>query len=237
MDEGLIVSDIYASYGRREVLRGVSISLSSGEIVSLVGPNGAGKSTLLKVIAGALSPQSGHVILGNSDILNIPQFKRSTRGIGYLMQGGPVFSSLTVEENLSLAYTAGENGHRKTNWKEVLAYTPDLKNILGRRAGLLSTGQRQLLAIALVITGTQRKHVLLLDEPLAGLSPGPAQNIFAAIRRIRAEQGVSILLVEQNLRAAMELSDRLCVLKSGTLVAEENANDVDMRRIEEAYFG
>src|SRR5947209_3739717 len=143
MDEALIVSDVYASYGRREVLRGVSISLSPGEIVSLVGPNGAGKSTLLKVIAGALSPQSGRVTLGNINVLNLPQFERSRRGIGYLMQGGPVFSSLTVEENLSLARAAEKRRNGKTNWEEILACTPSLKSMLRRRAGLLSAGQRQ----------------------------------------------------------------------------------------------
>lgn len=237
MDEALTVNDLYASYGRREVLRGVSVSLSRGEIVSLVGPNGAGKSTLLKVIAGALPPRAGRITLGNSNVQKLPQFERSRRGIGYLMQGGPVFSSLTVEENLGIASTARRNGGGEMSREEILKYTPGLKSMLRRRAGLLSAGQRQLLAVAMVVTGMRGKKVLLLDEPLAGLAPGPAQDIFAVIRRVRDEWGASILLVEQNLRAAIELSDRLCVLKAGTLVAEDNAKDVDVRRIEEAYFG
>jgi branched-chain amino acid transport system ATP-binding protein len=233
----LIAKDIHASYGRRAVLHDVSITISPGEIVSVVGPNGAGKSTLLKVIAGALVPESGRVTWGDSDLTHLAQFERARLGIGYLMQRGPVFSSLTVEQNLDLARVSRRNGHSKASWKEVIQHTSDLASVLGRRAGLLSAGQRQLLAITMIVMGQHRKQILLLDEPLAGLSPGPAQEILSTLRRIRQEDGVSILVVEQNLGAVIELSDRLCVLKHGVLVAEGNSKSFDTRRIEEAYFG
>jgi urea transport system ATP-binding protein len=232
MSEALILSDIHASYGRREVLRGVFLSLASGEVVAVVGPNGAGKSTLLKVIAGTLAPRSGRVVLRGEDISSLPQFERARRGIGYLMQGGPVFASLTVQENLDLACRAGGQGQVEAGQEEALAAAPDLKSLLGRRAGLLSGGQRQLLAISMIVAGAQAKRVLLLDEPLAGLSPVPAKDILALLKRLRDERRVAILLVEQNLGAAIELSDRLCVCKSGALVREEEAGGVDMRRIE-----
>jgi ABC-type branched-subunit amino acid transport system ATPase component len=233
----LIAREIYANYVRRQVLHGVSISVAPGEIVSVVGPNGAGKSTLLKVIAGVLVPRSGRVMFGDKDVSNLAQFERARAGIGYLMQGSQVFCSLTVEENLRLAIFSHKNSRGKASFHDVLEQAPDLEQWLGRRAGLLSAGQRQLVALAMIMLDKQHKRVLLLDEPLASLSPGAAQDVLSTIRKIRENSNVSILVVEQNIGAVIEVSNRVYVIKGGVVVAEEDSNSIDARKIEEAYFG
>lgn len=237
MAEPLTTRDIWAGYNQREVLCGLSLQVERGEIVALIGPNGVGKSTLLKVIAGALAAKSGTMLFNGVDMSGIPQFERARRGIGYLIQGGPIFSSLTVAENLRLAGNGNRNGSGQQRETDVVGLISDLQDLLGRRAGLLSAGQRQMLALGMVLMNTVPDALLLLDEPLAGLAPGLVDKMVNALRRLPQTFGSSILLVEQNLRAAIAAADRICVLKAGKIGAEHRASSVQIPEIEEAYFG
>jgi branched-chain amino acid transport system ATP-binding protein len=217
----LLVEDICATYGGRDVLHDVSFEIRPGEIVALLGPNGAGKSTALKVVAGELRPTSGRISLGEDDITHVPVHGRARRGVGYVRQGGAVFGSLTVGENLVLAH---RNGHGR-RVDDVLAVLPPLRELLTRRAGLLSGGQRQLLAIAIVLSSQPSNAVLLLDEPLAGLAAPLQDVVLEELRRLRDECGASILLVEQNVRAALHVANRVYVLRDGWVAAVDDVND------------
>jgi branched-chain amino acid transport system ATP-binding protein len=251
MSHLLTAQEIYASYHKKEILHGVSLEVGAGEIVALIGPNGAGKSTLLKVIAGALPAKAGTVIFNDHDVTHLPQFERARRGIGYLIQGGEVFPSLTVEQNLNLGGTVVSTGRRLSErsstrrngrgnggerLEEVLALFPDLKAIFDRRAGLLSGGQRQMLAIGVVLMNQHPDLFLLLDEPSAGLAPKLVEMILGKILDIRDHFGTSILLVEQNIRKALEISDRVFLLKNGSMIGKECPRTLNTEKLEEIFF-
>jgi branched-chain amino acid transport system ATP-binding protein len=165
----LRVENIHAAYGKKEVLRGVSLSMQQGEIVALIGPNGAGKSTLLKVIAGFLKPLHGQVWLDGKALNSLAAHERVGQGIAYFMQGGKVFPNLTVAENLEMGLASLSVQNKKDGIPAVLEIFSNLKDLLNRRAGLLSGGERQALALAMVLV--RRPHLLLADEPSVGLSP------------------------------------------------------------------
>jgi ABC-type branched-subunit amino acid transport system ATPase component len=214
-DSRLTILDVRAGYGKKEVLRGVTLAAGKGELVAIIGPNGAGKSTLLKVIAGFLRPSSGSVLLDGRDISRLAPHERVKAGIGYCMQGGRVFPSLTVSENLALA--SGGNGPNN-DLEQILEVFPKLKDMHGRRAGLLSGGERQ--ALALAMTLVRRPTVLLLDEPSAGLSPGLATAMLDKAKEVGHTWGLAVLMVEQNVRGAVSVADRACALANGEMVLE-----------------
>jgi urea transport system ATP-binding protein len=184
--------------------------------VAIIGPNGAGKSTLLKVIAGFLRPTAGTVLLNGRDVTRLAPHERVRAGIGYFMQGGRAFPSLTVRENLSMA--GDEHGSGKGNLEQVLEVFPKLREISGRRAGLLSGGERQ--ALALAMTLVRRPTVLLLDEPSAGLSPRLVREMLDKVREIGQSWGLAVVMVEQNVREALGAAHRVCVLAEGRSVFE-----------------
>ena len=229
----LQIDNVVAGYGKKEVLRGVSVSVRSGELLALIGPNGSGKSTLLKVACGALKPRSGNVMLAGQSVTATALHKRVRLGLSYFTQGGPVFPSLTVAENIRVAAA----GTRRLPFDDaldlVLSTFPVLADRLKIRAGLLSGGQRQMLALGMVLV--HRPQVLLLDEPSAGLSPGLAREIMATVRTL----GITIVLVEQRVREALEIADRAIILVNGKLAAEtdEPQDWLTDGAIEPFFFG
>ena len=227
------------------VLRGVSLSLDEGQIITVLGANGAGKSTTLKAISGLLRTQEGHVTRGNIefegeriDRLSPDEIVR--RGIVQVLEGRPIFQHLTVEENLltgSLFRSrAGNGGVIKQDLEQVYHYFPPLKGLRKKTSGYLSGGEQQMLVIGRALMG--RPRVMLLDEPSLGLAPMLVQEIFHIIRRINEESGVSILLVEQNANVALEVASYAYVMETGRVVldgpAEQLAANAD---IKEFYLG
>jgi len=209
----IVVNDLRAGYTKEvEILRGIDIELDDGELVTIIGPNGAGKSTLIKSIFGLVPPSSGSVLLRGEDVTGKKPHVMVAHEVGYVPQVKNIFETLTVDENLTMgAYLnhkqAGIQREKLFDWFPMLA---DRKNT---KAGKLSGGQRQLVAISRALMASP--SILLLDEPSAGLSPANVDEIFRRIRDIK-ERGVSILMVEQNARRALALSNRAYVLDQGT---------------------
>ena len=193
------------------ILRGVNLELSRGELVSIIGPNGAGKSTLIKVIFGLLAPWNGSVVLRDEDVSGLKPHSMVARDVGYYPQVNNVFPSLTVEENLEMgAYLEPQLSRERK--KVMYDWFPVLAEKRTARAGTLSGGQRQLVAMARALM--PKPDLLLLDEPSAGLSPHNVDEIFLRIEDIR-DRGFSIIMVEQNARRALALSDHAYVLEQG----------------------
>jgi len=193
------------------IVRDLSVHVGAGEIVTIIGPNGAGKSTLIKAIAGLVVIEGGEIRLGGSDISGARPDQLADHGIAYVPQSANVFQTLTVQQNLVLA-SQRLAGNREGRVEAMFDLFADLRERRAIRAGGLSGGQRQMLAIAMALVA--EPTLVLMDEPTAGLSPRAAQEVLALIRSIAAE-GVSVLLVEQNAKAALRISDRAYVLAEG----------------------
>jgi ABC-type branched-subunit amino acid transport system ATPase component len=214
----LKMEGIQAGYGAKPVLQGLSLEVRSGELLLLIGANGAGKSTALRVAMGGLKPTHGRVVLDGADITRRPMFERVRLGMAYMMQGGEVFPSLDVQENLAMAVTAARSAGRSDALADVLERFPVLLANARRRAGLLSGGQRQILALCMILT--QAPRVLLLDEPTAGLAPSLAKDVLTRLRELGLHLGVGILMVEQRVADALPLADRAVALIHGTAAAD-----------------
>ncbi len=231
----LEVGDIFSGYGDMEVLHGVSISVAEDEIVTIIGPNGAGKSTLLKTIMGYLIPRKGKIILHGEDVTELQPDEKVKRGVGYVAQLNNVFPSLLVKENLEMGgYT--ENGATvRKKIGEAGELFPILKEKRKQRAGTMSGGERQMLAMARALMTDP--ELLLLDEPSAGLSPKVAQAVFEKIVEIH-QRGTAIVIVEQDAYQSLGISDRGYVLAMGKNEFEDEADKIlDNERIREAYLG
>lgn len=214
----LTLENISASYGSKTVIDEMSLRVEASDILTLVGPNGAGKSTALKVAAGTLSPDSGEVHFDQQSITHLPPHERMKLGLGYCIQGGRVFPSLTVYENLKLGTRTLSTDEREEVLDEMLALFPVLKPLMNDRAGVLSGGERQALALGMVLG--HRPRTLLLDEPSAGLSPRLVRDLLDKVRLLNQEWGVSVLLVEQNVGEALRIADRAAVMVEGTIAEE-----------------
>lgn len=210
----LKAENIFASYGKREVLKGVNIHINKGEIVSLIGPNGAGKSTILKTIIGLLIPEKGKIYFNDLEITGLPVYRRTELGIGYLFQGGSIFTNLSVVDNLKIS-----SKYRLTNCEKVFSLFPELKETINMRAGLLSGGLKQMLSLSMQLI--KEPELLLLDEPSAGLAPSMVKNLISKIKEINQESGISILLVEQNIKQALSISNRAYLMRNGKIISEE----------------
>lgn len=231
----LKVEDIKASYYKKEILRGLSLGVRREEIVSLIGPNGAGKSTLLKVIFGLLKPKDGRVIFDQTDVTGNRPYNNVRQGISYFIQGGEVFADLTVNENFRLGYFQEEETPFEERRNEVLEIFPDLKRFQTKRAGLLSGGERQMLALGMILT--KRPKILLLDEPSAGLAPSLVKSLLSTIKEIKKRFHTSILLVEQNIKEALRISDRAYLLRAGRIEVEGTSENIlRCKEIEEVFF-
>jgi branched-chain amino acid transport system ATP-binding protein len=213
-----------AGYKEVHVLFDIDAEIKKGGITTIVGPNGSGKSTLLKSIFGLTTVYSGKVFYKDEDITKVPPHDRTKKGIAYLPQVDNVFTNLTVEENLKIAgYTL--NGDEYTERREIaLNAFPELKDFLNRKAGTLSGGERQFLAIATALV--RRAEVLMLDEPTAQLSPKFAEIIFNKILELRDDFKLTIALVEQNVKRALEISENAYLLVSGRVVFDGKAQEL-----------
>ncbi len=214
----LEVDGIHAGYRDLPVLRDVSLRVGSGELVALVGPNGAGKTTTLRVITGLLRPTTGDVRFEGRSLIKEPPHRIVEMGGSQVLEGGRVFTGLTVLENLELgAFTHKARKLKDENLGRVFDLFPRLKERQKQRAGTLSGGERQMLAIGRALMSNPR--LLMLDEPSFGLAPILVEQIFRMITEIN-KQGVAVLLVEQNVRAALELTQRAYVIENGRIVGE-----------------
>ena len=217
------------------IVRGVDLSIGRGELVAILGPNGAGKSTYVKAIAGTVPTFGGTVLLGGKDITATPLHKRIGEGLAFVPQTENIFASLTIAENLQLAADVLEASLRAARLQKMYAMFPDLAARPKLRAGLLSGGQRQMLALARALI--VEPGVLILDEPSAGLSPKIVGTVFAMLKEIN-RSGVTLLLVEQNVRAALAIADRGVILVEGELRHQGKAADlVNDPLLAELYLG
>ena len=218
----LEASDVVAGYGQTEILHGVSISVGEGEIVTVIGPNGCGKSTLMKSLVGLVQVRSGSITFRGDEVSGYPPERIVRGGLCYVPQTDNVFPSLTIRENLEMgAFVRGDDYSRRV--EEMFRLFPDLASRPQRRAGSLSGGQRQMLAIARALM--LDPALLLLDEPSAGLSPAMMHVVFERIREVNAS-GVALLLVEQNARQALQMSDRGYILVAGENRLEDSGKDL-----------
>ncbi|MEE8347198.1 MAG: ABC transporter ATP-binding protein [Dehalococcoidia bacterium] len=230
----LEVEGVVAGYGEVEILHGVSLVLGRAEIVAIIGPNGAGKSTLLKAIFGLVPVRGGRIQLADEDITNLPPDRIVLCGMSYVPQTENVFPSLSINENLEMGAFVRQNG-LKERLERVYDMFPDIANRRGERAGRLSGGQRQMLALARALM--LDPQVLLLDEPSASLSPKMVDSIFEKIGDISAA-GTAIVLVEQNAREALSFSKRAYVLATGENRLEgESAGLLDNEEVAKLYLG
>lgn len=233
---GLVVDSVHFAYGGARALNGVSLEVPSGSVVALLGSNGAGKTTTAKVIAGALAPASGKVFFEGQPIAGLPAHMVMRRGIILVPEGRQLFAQMTVQENLLMgAYKE----RRRTRIAELLeqsyATFPRLRERRNQIAGSLSGGEQQMLAIARGLMGEPR--LLVMDEPSLGIMPKLVQEIFELIRQIAAT-GVSILLIEQNARASLELASRAYVLEKGRIILQgEGRALLEDKFVQDAYLG
>ena len=232
----LEVRDLQVAYGAATALWGVSLEVRAGEMLCVVGPNGAGKTTLINAIAGLLRARAGRIAFQGRDITELAPHRFCAAGIAIVPEGRRLFTGMSVLENLELgSYLPTAKAHRRQSLEAALALFPVLKARLGSAAGELSGGQQQMVAIARALMA--RPRLLLLDEPSLGLSPLIVHDVFTAIRQVNAE-GVSVMLVEQDVTTALELADRACVLEEGRIVAEgEPAALLARPEIQRAYLG
>jgi branched-chain amino acid transport system ATP-binding protein len=232
----LEVSGLEVRYGTVPAVRGLDLSVGSGEIVGLIGPNGAGKSTTLHAIMGAVRPSAGDIRLAGTSIRGRPPEQVVRAGIALVPEGRRIFSELTVEENLRLGLSGRRGKDGATEAVErVYELFPVVRESRSRQAGLLSGGQQQQLAIGRALVA--EPDVLLLDEPSLGLAPTVVNTVFEALAAIRA-QGVTILLVEQRAQRTVAFADRTYVVSNGELRLTLGPEDAaDTRRMVEAYFG
>jgi branched-chain amino acid transport system ATP-binding protein len=228
---------ISASYGRVKVLKDINMSVENGEIVCLVGANGAGKSTLLKVISGIVPAASGKFLFEGQDITNKKPDFIVKAGLSHVPEGRQIFADLTVRQNLMLGSyvhkVAKEEMERLYN--SVFDLFPILKTRLTQKAGTMSGGEQQMLAIGRGLMSQPK--LLLLDEPSLGLAPLMVETILKVIQNLRST-GISILLVEQNVNAALQISDRAYVMETGSIVTHGNARELmENDEIRKSYLG
>ncbi len=236
MSENMVeLKNVNAGYGKFHVLFDIDLEVPKGRITVVVGPNGAGKTTLLNTIFGLTTVYSGKVIFEGRDITRVPAYRRAKLGIGYTLQLFNIFSTLTVYENLLLAAYDIPRKEFEERLKEIYELFPVLKERRNQKAGTLSGGERQMLAISISLL--RKPKLILLDEPTAGLAPKLAKEVLQAIRKLR-EQGYTIVLAEQNARAALEIGDQGVLIVSGKIVFKGSAQELLSRKdLAEMYLG
>jgi branched-chain amino acid transport system ATP-binding protein len=235
-DPLLELKDVRASYGRIEALKGISLRVERGSVVTLIGANGAGKSTILRTLSGILRPREGSIKLNDQELTTMPAEKIVKLGMSQVPEGRRIFAPLTVKENIMMgAYTRSDPAEIQATIERVHKSFPRLREREGQYGGTLSGGEQQMLAMARALMS--KPSLLLLDEPSMGLSPILVEEIFKIIALIN-EQGTSILLVEQNAQMALSVATRAYVLETGSIVlsghAKEIASNPDVKK---AYLG
>lgn len=237
MTPALLLDNLDVSYGAVQALRGVTVSVSEGEIVTLIGANGAGKSTLLRAASGLVRPRSGSVHFFNSDITKASIPSIVSRGLIHCPEGRRIFSNMTVKENLELgAYLRTDKTGIADDYERALVYFPRLRERLMQNAGTLSGGEQQMLAIGRSLMS--KPKLLMLDEPSLGLAPLLVQEIFKIIVTINKDYGTSILLVEQNANQALSIANRAYVIETGRITISGPAADLKANPdVQSAYLG
>ena len=222
----LTIDDLHVAYGQSEVLHGLKLAVARREIVALMGRNGMGKTTLMKALMGLLPIRRGAVRVDAADITALKSYQRVAKGVAYVPQGRMVFSAMTVEENIETGF--GRSG-KGTILSELYGLFPVLKEMRKRRAGNLSGGQQQQLAIARALASEPK--ILLLDEPTEGIQPSIIRDIGRTLKRIRDERDLAILVSEQVLSFATDVADRVVVIENGELVHEEVGAAIDEAKL------
>ena len=232
----LEVENIHAYYGNIHALRGISLHVEKGEIVTLIGANGAGKSTTLKSISKLIQPQSGRIILEGEDITDTPPHELVYKGITMVPEGRGVFAKLSVEENLEMgAFSRSDTQGIKQSFERVYTLFPRLKERRSQIAGTLSGGEQQMLATGRALMTSPR--LMLMDEPSMGLAPILVESTFEIIKSINQE-GTTILLVEQNATMAFSVANRGYVLQTGEIVLHDTADALRKNEmVQKAYLG
>jgi len=221
----LELQEVHSFYGTSHILHGVSLEIEDRGMVSVLGRNGVGKSTLMRSVMGALRPRRGKVVFKGQDVTHLKSHRRAKLGLSYVPQGRDLIPDITVEENLFLALMGKGNGGGQLKVPDyVFEYFPAIREFLKRRAGVLSGGQQQQVAIARALI--QEPDLLLLDEPTEGLQPSVVTEIQEIIRRIHAERGCAILLVEQNLDFVRDVAERFAMMENGRILAQGHVKDL-----------
>ncbi len=234
-DPILTVADLHAGYGATEILRGIDLAVAPGEIVAVLGSNGAGKSTLNRAISGVLRPWRGAIRFHDEQIERAKPSAIVSRGLIQVPEGRRIFPNMTVAENLDLGCYARARPRREQNRERVFGIFPRLAERQGQSAGTLSGGEQQMLAIGRGLMAEPK--LLILDEPSLGLSPLLVEELFTLIKSIN-QQGIALLLVEQNVVQSLEVAQRAYVLDNGTIVLQGSAADVrNDPNLKRAYLG
>jgi branched-chain amino acid transport system ATP-binding protein len=228
----LKLSSVRSGYGRVRIINDVSMSVASGEIVAVIGRNGVGKTTLMKTIIGDVQSTAGSIEFRSIDVTRLRPSKRAGLGIGYVPQGRGIFSRLTVAANLALG--AGVGAAPEADLERAFDFFPVLKKRLAQMAGSMSGGEQQQLAIARILAG--KPDIMLLDEPSEGIQPNIVQEIGRTIRRLRDEQRLTIVIVEQNLNLIQAVADRCLVMDKGAVVATITPQELDDPEIAKRYL-
>ena len=236
MSSMLEVKNIQVAYGKIIAVKDVSVKVDKGEIVTLIGSNGAGKSTTLRTISGLIKPKSGEILFNGQRIDGVPGHDIVAMGICHSPEGRRIFPRMTVKENLELgAFLRNDKVAVNADMERVFDLFPRLKERIDQRAGTMSGGEQQMLAVSRALMGDPK--LLLLDEPSMGLAPVLVELIFETIVKIR-QQGVTILLIEQNATAALEVADRAYVLESGAVKMSGSAKELSSDdKVTKAYLG
>ncbi len=234
---GLSVTGLDAAYDRLQVLREVSLSVSPGELLAVVGSNGAGKTTILRSVSGLLRPTAGTVRLGDTDITQFGAERIAALGLAHVPENRLVFPTLSVDDNLVLGnFVRRKDGGFEQRRDEALTLFPRLRDRINLAAGALSGGEQQMLAMARALMSDP--SVIILDEPSLGLAPKVVGEIIAALAHLRDDKGLAVLLVEQNVRAAFKVADRVLVMDRGSAVTEGTpAQLASDERVRAAYLG
>ncbi|MGA9533547.1 MAG: ABC transporter ATP-binding protein [Anaerolineales bacterium] len=233
----LQINDLNAGYGFLHILWDVSLHVEEGEFVALLGPNGAGKTTTLRSIAGLLQPTSGDILVEGRQIAGMPANEvAATQGVSYISESLNLFTDMSVKENLILgAYTIHDGQQKAETLAFVYSLFPRLAERESQLAGTLSGGERKMLAIARGIMSNPK--LLLVDEPSLGLAPNLTDDVFRALKRLQ-DQGVTLLLVEQNVNATLQITDRAYVLENGRIVMEGESHELSENpHVQSAYLG
>lgn len=236
----LEINDLNVFYGKVHVLKDVSLRLEKGECITLLGANGAGKSTLINAISGLVSSTSGQIKLDDQDIGNLPAYRIVRCGISQVPEGRQIFANMSVRDNLNLGaytrYSGRTKGQIGNDADNVMTMFPRLRERINQISGTLSGGEQQMLAIARALMC--RPTILLLDEPSLGLAPLVVQFIFDTVSLLRKERNISVLMVEQNARAALQIAERGYILETGRIILEGPAKDlVNNADVQSAFLG
>lgn len=232
----LEIKDIHTYYGRVHALKGVSLTVEQGEIVALLGSNGAGKSSTLKSISGLVRPKSGEILFEGKRLNDLPAHMIVSLGVVHVPEGRQVFSTLTIEENMELGgFALKDKSNLEKNKSRMFDYFPILKERRNQMAGTLSGGEQQMLAMARGLMGEPK--LMMFDEPSMGLAPLIVNSIMELIRDIN-KKGITVLLVEQNARAALKLANKGYVIETGEIVLSGDATDLTTNdKVIKAYLG